>query len=243
MKLQHISVRGILVVPCCCPRCRHCTWRHSPATWSPMDWPMKHWCLCWRCAGILACIALAVLPASRCCLHWHCADVTASITWASLPLSRWTCHPRCIRVAVSIVNWRPPRHDAIVTHQRTWRCHGLIVVVCGFCCRNRRRSPATWLLCPANLALVVLPALRRRPCPRCTGVLASIALSMPALHWCCHQRRAGLFALLALASPPASQTSICPTKTQLQHVRVHGVVVVVIVLTRGLITVPGIIPR
>jgi hypothetical protein len=116
----------------------------------------------------------------------------------------------------------------------------LIVVVCGFCCRNRRCSPATWPSCPANLALVVLLVLCRSPCPHRAGVLASIALlSLPTLCWRCYQRRAGLFALIAPALPPALQISVCPTKAQLQHIRVCGVVVVVIVLARGLIAVPN----
>ncbi len=119
----------------------------------------------------------------------------------------------------------------------------LIVIVCSFCCRNWRHSFETWLSCPANLALVVFLALRRHPCLCCNGVLASIALLMPALHWHCHQRCTGLFALIALALPPALQTSVSPTKTQSQHIHVHGVIVVVIILARGLIAVPGIVPR
>jgi hypothetical protein len=62
---------------------------------------------------------------------------------------------------------------------------------------------------------------------------------LPTLRWHCHQHRAGLFALIALASLPALQTSVCPIKTQSQHVRVRGVVVLVIVLAHGLIAVPA----
>jgi hypothetical protein len=191
-------------------------------------------------------------------LHWHpclhraggitstCAVVfttTAGLAWASLPYTRWTHHPRGTRVVVSIANWRPPHHDGIVTPQRMWHRHCVIVVVCGICRHNRRRSLATWLLCPANLALVILPALHRRHCPCCAGFFASIALSMPVLRWRCHQCCSGLFTLIALASLPSLPTSHCPPKTQSRHIRVCGVVVVVIVLAHGLIAVPGIVPR
>ncbi len=190
-------------------------------------------------------------------LHWHpclhsaggitstCAvafTATTSLAWASLPSSCWTCHPRGTRVVVSIANWHPPRHDAIVTPQRTWRCHCVIVIVCGNCCCNRRRSLATWLLCPADLALVVLPALHSRHCPGYAGIFASIALLMPALCWRCHQRCPGLVALISLAMLPSLQTSNCPPKTQSRHIRVCDVFVMVIVLARGLITIPGIVP-
>jgi hypothetical protein len=84
-----------------------------------MDRPMQRWCLCQRCTGILACIALAVLLALHCHLHQRCAGVTALVAWASLPLLRWTHPPHCTRVAVSIVNWRLPCHNAIVTRQHT----------------------------------------------------------------------------------------------------------------------------
>jgi hypothetical protein len=88
-----------------------------------------------------------------------------------------------------------------------------------------------------------LPALCRHHCPRRAGIRASIALlSFPALRWRCHQRCIGLFALITLALPPTLQTSICPTKTQLRHIRVRGVIAMVI-LARGLIAVPGIVPQ
>ncbi len=152
-------------------------------------------------------------------LHWHpclhpagsitstCAVVftaTAGLAWASLPLLRWTHHPHGTRVVVSIANWRPPRHNAIVTPQRMWRRHCVIVVVCGICGRNRRRSLATWLLCRANLALVVLPLLHRslprlrwRLCKHCT-VDASVVLTLsPTLPWPLCPHCSGIAPILA----------------------------------------------
>ncbi len=84
--------------------------------------------------------------------------------------------------------------------------------------------------------------MHRHHCPGCAGVLANIALSMPVLCWRCHQHCPGLFALIALALLPSSQTSVCPTKTQLLHIRVCGLIVVVIVLARGLIAISGVVP-
>jgi hypothetical protein len=182
-----------------------------------------HWHPCPHCAGGITSTCAVIFTA------------TASLAWASLPSSRWTHHPHVTRVVVSIANWRPPHHDAILTPQRTWRCHCVIVVVCGICCRNRRRSLATWLLCPANLALVILRALHRRHCPGCAVVFASIALSMPALCWRCHQRCPGRFVLIALALLPSLQTSNCPPKTQSRHIGVCGVVVLATLGTPALL--------
>jgi hypothetical protein len=132
--------------------------------------------------------------------------VTALVAWASLPLSRWTRHlhrnplPSALQTGICPITTQSSNVSirGIVTK--------LIVVVCGFCCCNRRRSPATWPSCPANLALAVLPALRWRPCPRHAGVLASIELLLlPALRWRCCPCCAGLFALITLALPSALQ--------------------------------------
>jgi hypothetical protein len=96
-------------------------------------------------------------------------------------------------------------------------------------------------------------------CQCCAGILARITLaSSQSLHCHCRRRHAGVLARILMASslslrwhchlcrptlPPALQTGICPTMMQLQHVRVRGVIVVVIFLAHGLIAVPGIIPR
>ncbi len=86
LKLQHISVRGVLVVPCHCPWCCCHTRLCSQETWSPMDWPMQCWCLCWCCTGVLARIGLAVSPA-LCCRLLRCC--------ASLPLLHGHLRPCC----------------------------------------------------------------------------------------------------------------------------------------------------
>jgi hypothetical protein len=55
---------------------------------------------CWRCAGILACIALAKLQASCCHCCWHCAGVP-SWPLKFWPMQRWRLPALC---------WRPNLH-------------------------------------------------------------------------------------------------------------------------------------
>ncbi len=161
----------------------------------------QHWCLCWRCAGNLACIALAVSSASHCPLHRRCAGVTARVVWASLPSFCWTCHPRCTRIAVSIANWRLPHHNAIMTRQRTRHCH-------------RAHCRCLWFLLPlpapfpgnlsfmsgqshaggfSGVAQAYLPALHWRPCKHCAVIFASVALALsPMLCWLLCPHPAGI---------------------------------------------------
>ncbi len=197
-------------------------------------------------------------------LRWHpclhCTDGIPSIVLWSSRVLHWRHCPRCMGIfALIALNLSPTLHPHC-------RKHCKLASAPSQC--NRDTSAYMALsLCLLTLSVVFvavtgavpwqlslhvqpilhwwfLPALHRRHCPRCAGILASIALSsFPALRWCCHQRRISLFALIALASPPALQTSICPTKTQSRCVRLRGIVVVVIVLARGLIAVPGVAPR
>jgi hypothetical protein len=143
--------------PCPWPH-RH-TWHCSTVTWPSMVWPMQHWRLCWRCAGVLGRIALA---SSK-----HCAVVVTGIAPASSPLlcrrfclSRWYCCPCRLRVAASIINWHLPSHEAVATRA------GII----------------------ASIAPTLLPALRRHHHPRCVGIFALVALALsPSSHPCCCQ--------------------------------------------------------
>ena len=60
-------------------------------------------------------------------------------------------------------------------------------------------------------ALASLPASRPCCCQRCAGIVPLVArVSLPSLRWCCRSWHT--------ASPPASQTGICPVMTQSQHV-------------------------
>jgi hypothetical protein len=167
------------------------------------------WHPCLHCAGGITSIALSSSPA----LRWHhCLCRGGIFALITLDLLA-TLHPRCRKhcnlasapsrcnrdtsayVALPLCSLTSSVVFVAITGTVPWRI-GLHV-----------RLISRWWF---------LPALRRRPCPHCAGILASIALSsLPVLHWHCHQRCAGLFALIMLASPPALQTSVCPTKTQL----------------------------
>jgi hypothetical protein len=56
---------------------------------------------------------------------------------------------------------------------------------------------------------------------------------------CC----AGVVTLVTTALPPASQTGICTVMTQPRHVSVRDVVAVLVVIARGFIALPGVVPR
>jgi hypothetical protein len=92
----------------------------------------------------------------------------------------------------------------------------------------------------------LLTVSREKPCLLLAGTLVDLVLGCPLparLSWPSKSTLLlGGPLLIALALPPALQTSVCLTKTQSQHIRVHGVIVVVIVLALGLIAVPGVVP-
>ncbi len=81
---------------------RHLPRRHSTATWLSTFRPLQSWRLCWRCTGILACIALASLPASRCHRYRRCAGVVALVAPASSPSAHRHCCPCPTRIATSL---------------------------------------------------------------------------------------------------------------------------------------------
>jgi hypothetical protein len=107
-----------------------------------------------------------------------------------------------------------------------------------------------WCLCQccagvlACVTLASLQALCCHCCQLCTVVITGIALVLlPASCWRLCPHCTGIVAFVAPALVPASQTGICPTTMQPRHIRVHGIVVVVIFLARGLAGIPGIFPR
>ncbi len=192
------------------------------------------WHPCLHCAGSITSILLSSSPA----LHRHHCPCCVG-TLIALDLSP-TLHPHCryyceLASAPSRCNRDTSAYVALSLCSLTLSV--VLVAVTG--------------AVPWRLGLHVRPisrwwflsALHRCHHPRCAGILASIVLlSFQALCWRCHQCCVGLFALITLALPPALQTNICPTKTQSQHVRACGVVVMVIVLACGFIAVPGIVP-
>jgi hypothetical protein len=75
----------------------------------------------------------------------------------------------------------------------------------------RKRLPALCLRF-AHIPLVSLPASFCHPCHRhCAGIIAMLR----GRFFPC---RAGIFVLIAFASPPASQPDVCPVTKQSQHV-------------------------
>jgi hypothetical protein len=194
-----------------------------------------HWHPCPHCAGGITSIALLSSPALR---------ITALVAWASLPPLCWTCHPHCTRIAVSIANWRLPHHNTIVKRQHTWRCQQAHCRPLWFLLPEPAPFPGNLAFMSgqsstgsfAGVALASLPMSRWHPHKHCAVVIASVALALlPMLHWPLCPHCTGI--------TPSIATGVCPTTTQSQHIRVHGVVVVVIVLACGLIVVPSIVPR
>ncbi len=201
---------------------------------------MLRWRPCPHRAGIVASIALLLLPALY--RHHHPRRVGV---FALVVLER--C-PRCTRVATSIAAWRLPRHDAVATRAAVIASRALSSLPA---LRWRRRHVARasspllrWHCCPrctldfdgpVEAALASLSAWCWRPCPHCAGIIASIALlSLPALRRRCHlvglQADTALaFAGVALASLPASCWRPC------QHcpVIVAGVAPALSPLARG----------
>ncbi len=107
-----------------------------------------------------------------------------------------------------------------------------------------------WHLCQccagvlACIALVSLQALCCHCCRLCAVVVAGVALALlPVSCWHLCPHCTGIAAFVAPALAPALQTGVCPTTMQPRHIRVRGIVVVVIFLVRGLVAIPGVVLR
>ncbi len=131
---------------CCAGVLRELPWHHCQhcavilvAGVAPASLPSLrgHFCPC--CAGIIALVAFASLPASRTgiypvttqsrhmlaslpalrhCYCRHCAGIVALVARAFLPSSCWHRCPWHTRVIASIMNWHPANHDAVATRCR-----------------------------------------------------------------------------------------------------------------------------
>jgi hypothetical protein len=176
----------------------------------------------WCCAGVLAHIALSLLPASSfpCC--WHCTGIVAELAFegpagAKLVFAgvALTFCPHCAGVISSIVllSLLPALHRR---HRPC--CVGAFALValallpllplhcrqhCKLASAQSQSSRDTrWRHCQhhaiivASVALALLPSLRGQLCPCCTGIAALVT---PTLL-------------------PASQTGIRPVMTPSQHV-------------------------
>jgi hypothetical protein len=157
-----------------------------------MVWPMQRWRLCQRCAGVLASIALASLPALHCCCCQH------SLVWS--PLSQGHHHPHCAGAIALVTPMLPPASQTGVCPVRKQLQHFGISGIVARCCA-RRCSPATW-------PLVVRLMQRWHFCQHCAGVLAYIVLvSLPAC--------AVVIVGVALALLPLSCRCLCPHCTHI----------------------------
>jgi hypothetical protein len=167
----------------------------------------------WRphpcCAGIIASIALLLLPK----LHWRCrprlAGVFALIALALPPLLPPHCRqhpklasaqPQCSRdtsACVASLLWSSSSPVALLPYPVLF--HGDFVFD-GLTDAALASLPALCFVTRAgiiaSIASLLLPALRQHCCPRCAGV---VTLVTPALL-------------------PASQSGICPVMTQMRHV-------------------------
>jgi hypothetical protein len=115
-----------------------------------------------------------------------------SVGLASLPLLHLHC---CLHH-----NWHLPCPDTVATLQRTWRCCPFLLYTNGFVTYPALCHGDLAFGSPSGVVLVSLPALHWCPCPQCTGVIASIALSLsPALFRHCCLCCAGIFTLIVLA--------------------------------------------
>ncbi len=151
---------------------------------------------CRHCAGVIACIALASLQALCCHLFQRCADIVTNVALASLPSLRWH-HPQHRKLASA-----QPRHSrdtSVCVASLSWSLSLPLASLPYLPSFHGDLSSNG----QADAALVSLPALCWRPWPHCAGVITNIALSLlPAMrrHHC--PCRVGAFALVALALLP-----------------------------------------
>jgi hypothetical protein len=157
----------------------------------------------WRCAGVLARITLPSLPLLSCPCCRRCAGIVTKLAFKSpagavlafAGVALAFCLHCAGVIACIMLSSLPP---ALCQH----RCHchaGAFALLCWHCCPRRlciAASIANWHL-PSHEAVAT-----------CAGVIASIAPpSLPALCRHCCPHLAGVFALVALASPPSSHPS------------------------------------
>ncbi len=171
---------------------------------------LQSWCLCRRCASVLASIVLAPLPA----LRWRCcpcrAGIPASIALASLPSTRWR-HCLCCTGIIALVTLASAH----------WQCCLQHIVIAELASLPALR----WRPCKHRagvvtvVALALLPLLLWRlcPCSGATGVFALVLVSLPTSGWHLpnqdaatrHHHRAGVLAGAALASLQAPRWHHC----------------------------------
>ncbi len=176
----------------------------------------------WHCAGVLAHIALASLPASSCPCCRHCAGVVAKLTFegpagAALAFAgvalAFCLHLAGIIASIVLLSLLPA-----LCRRHPPRCIGAFALVplalfslLPLRCRQHRKLASVQSRSSHNT--------RWRHFQNCAIVIAGIApASLPSLcrHLCPHW--AGVAALSTPTLLPASQTGIRPVMTQSQHV-------------------------
>jgi hypothetical protein len=157
---------------------------------------MQLWCLCRRCTGILACIALAVSPVLCCCLHRHCQPRMGMFALVALDSSP-ALHPHCRKhcklasapsrcncdtsayVALSLCSLSLSVVFVAVTGAVPWQLGSYVQpILCWWFCQR----------CTGVIAWVALASLQASHCRcrHCTGIVTNVALdSLPSLLWHC----------------------------------------------------------
>jgi hypothetical protein len=202
--LARIVPASLPALRCCC--CRHCIGVIALAAQAPL--PLLRWHCCPRC--LLRCrqhckLASAQSRSSRnTCWHHcqHCAVVVAGVAPTLLPSLRRHLCPHCAGVVPLITPTLPPASQTgacpVMTQLQHLASEALL--------SRSLLLPMALLLYPAlvhsNRPSTVWPrqrwlflALRWRPHPHCTGIIASVELSLlPVLRPHCCQiglRRSG----------------------------------------------------
>ncbi len=156
----------------CRPWPRDCKRHWSMATWPLTVWPRQRWRFLWRCAGVLARIALALLPVSSCPRCWRCAGIVAKFAFegpadaalafagvalASLPLSRW-CHCQHCAVisAASIAPALSPFLPSLRAPRRGVR-PSAVIALCGVLAVSGVVNVHPLFLLPGALAAMYAP--------------------------------------------------------------------------------------
>ncbi len=214
-------------------------------------WPILRWWFCWCCAGVITRVALAFLQALRCCLllalRWHCHQCCIGL----FALMRWhrpqhhklasaqPRHSHDTSLCVASLSWSSSLPVASSPYLALF--HGdlasdgladaVLVSLLALCWRP-------WPDCAGvitNIALLLLPALRRHHCPCWMGAFALIALALlPSLplrcrqhhklvsaqsqssrdtHWHPYQHHAVDIAGIVPTSLPLSRGHLCPCCT------------------------------
>jgi hypothetical protein len=83
-------------------------------TWPLTVWPRQQWHFLWRCAGVLARIVLALLPALSCSCCWRCAGVVAKFAFKG-PADAALAFAGDALVSSPALHWHHCQHRAVVS--------------------------------------------------------------------------------------------------------------------------------